>query len=406
MYCTPKEIFEPQEFLENLTCSIGKGILRDPVALPCQHVFCRKCIENSLSNNSKCPICLEPATLSSIKPQLEVADLLNQAPVKCPQCGWTGAYQTYCIHEQKCFAPALPCPQGCGIQVKRLQLGMHLATCRFRRVNCKDCFAEIFYQELVIHEDVCPEKVVECPNHCGAKVRQSDKAAHLANCKAPKSNCTFGFCGCSFNDAGDVQTKEKHQNEQLTAHIFMLGSLVSKLKTKTDVMERTMATSSSQPPSPTKSSSLNIVWSTGSKAVNGDRSGWSFFLTSQSVSRNFVARVRISTLGDDANTWKICLGLFNSKQFQPGSWEKYRNGYGYILGTGCKVHEGGPQAYGGSYKLGDIISIEFRDGNITFHINQKSQGIAYSKVTGPCYLAVALSDVSHQVEILDVIELD
>ena len=119
-----------------------------------------------------------------------------------------------------------------------------------------------------------------------------------------------------------------------------------------------------------------------------------------------MAHIRVSELGNDANTWKVCLGVFNSDKFQVGSWERYKNGYGYILGTGHKAHVGAPEAYGEPYALGNIVSIEHRNGNITFYRNNKSQAIAYSGIKGPFYLATALSDRSHSLEIVEVIEID
>ncbi len=404
MNCIPKEIFEPQDFLENLTCFLGKGIIRDPVALPCQHVFCRKCIEHALSISSQCPMCSEPATVASIKPQLAVAELINLALVKCPQCSWTGDYQSYCFHEQKCSPATVACPQGCGLLLKRTQVAQHLAVCRFRKTVCKDCKAELMYQELLLHEDMCPERIIDCPNHCGTKLKQGDKLTHLANCKAPKGNCTFSFFGCRFNDAGDAKAKEEHSEAAAVEHLALLGGVVAKLKTRVDVLDKVFMAAAAT--APARRDIPNICWSNSKKMVNGDRSGWSFFLSNQPIMKNFLARIKIGYVGSDSNTWKICLGLFNSKQFQQGSWEKYKNGYGYIMGNGCKVHEGGPQSYGQPYSMGDVIGIEHKDGNITFYCNQKPQGIAYTKISGPFYLAVALSDMSHQVEILDVTELD
>jgi len=411
MNCIPKEIFEAQDFLLDITCTLGKGILRDPVALPCQHVFCRRCIEQALMQKSQCPTCNEPASLSSIKPSLAVAELINSIQVKCPQCGWTGEYQAFVLHEEKCSPATLPCPQGCGITLRRTQMAHHMSECRFRLVTCKDCKNPILYQELLIHEEVCPEKIIECPNHCGAKFKPAEKTAHMNSCKAPKGNCPFSFCGCGYWEAIDDKSKKEHLDGNFIEHLAMLGNKVSKLKARTEIIDKLMtskqhSSGGSNGGNSPKKADLNIVWSTGSKIVRGEKNGWSFFLSSMPMKKSFNAKIRINSVSNDSNTWKICLGLFNSKAYQAGSWEKHKNGYGYILGNGSKVHEGGAQPYGQAYKAGDIISIEQKDGNIEFFVNGKAQGLAYAKIPGPFYLAIALSDVGHSAEILEVIELD
>eukprot|EP00831_Metopus_contortus_P011124 TRINITY_DN14406_c0_g2_i1.p1 TRINITY_DN14406_c0_g2~~TRINITY_DN14406_c0_g2_i1.p1 ORF type:complete len:182 (-),score=20.83 TRINITY_DN14406_c0_g2_i1:46-591(-) len=147
----------------------------------------------------------------------------------------------------------------------------------------------------------------------------------------------------------------------------------------------------------------DIFWSNGKKVLNGGLSkNWSFFLSSNTISGDFVAKIKICSLGTDTNTWKICLGLFNSSKYHVGSWEKYQNGYGYILGTGHKVHESSPGTYGEAYTNGDIISIEYKNSNITFYRNHTTQGVAFINAKGPFYLACALSDTSHSVEIIEV----
>ena len=392
-----------QDYLENITCPLGKGIIRDPAALTCQHTFCRLCLEEALAIKSQCPICGGPA--NSIMPQIAVAELINAAAVKCAQCGWEGHYSEYEEHERKCSSPTLsPCPIGCGVNLLQSQIEEHLQVCRLRKVSCKDCKAVITYHESLVHQTMCPEKSIECPNKCGMKIKQGDKPIHFAICKGPKSTCVLGFAGCHFVEGGGLgeKTVAEHYKGNMVKHLELMGAAVYKLKTKIEVLDKySLAVSSTK-----QKESYNLSWSTGKKIVSGDKSGWSFYLSNDSIAKNFMARVRIATVGNDSNTWKICLGLFNTNKFQIGSWEKHRNGYGYILGTGNKVHEGGAQSYGKPYEAGEIIGIENREGNITFYRNQTSQGLAYSRIPGPFYLAVALSDPSHSVEILDVVELD
>ena len=45
------------EMREELTCRICLGYLEDASATPCHHVFCKKCIEESLRHHGACPTC-------------------------------------------------------------------------------------------------------------------------------------------------------------------------------------------------------------------------------------------------------------------------------------------------------------------------------------------------------------
>lgn len=54
-----EDMSEDQPLLQDLTCSVCRGIFRDPVLLPCTHSFCRECLQASLHYNRKCPLCRE-----------------------------------------------------------------------------------------------------------------------------------------------------------------------------------------------------------------------------------------------------------------------------------------------------------------------------------------------------------
>ena len=420
MHCIPKDIFEPQEFLDSLTCTIGMGIFNDPVTLPCQHVFCRKCIEKSLEANGVCPTCKAKTTLQSLTPQPYFNELIYISLVKCPRCTWSGDYQSFCLHEKKCVPPRDECPLRCGTKLSKKELSDHLLNCKFRRIVCKDCKKEIYYAELLFHDDDCPMKKVLCKG-CGLSTTFNDRSDHIKNCQELNSLCNFAFCGCD-----SIDDKIHHQTD-LATHISMLGLTMAKLMYKVDIIEN--APISSEPSSeesydtaksnilvkndlikknnepPIKESlgvKIIINWSNNKPIIRGTRNDWSFFLSNEMIYYDFLAKIRINHLGNDSNSWKICLGLFTSNQSLVGSWGTYRNGYGYILMNGNKVHVSGPERYGEPYNEGDIISILYKSGNITFLRNDKSQGIAFYNVEGPFYLAASISHTKHEIQILEV----
>ena len=61
-----------QRLGQELTCPICLGILQDAIVSPCQHSFCRACVERMLRVNQKtdgaCPICKLPLSRRSVRP--------------------------------------------------------------------------------------------------------------------------------------------------------------------------------------------------------------------------------------------------------------------------------------------------------------------------------------------------
>mmetsp|Transcript_59932 Transcript_59932/g.111067 ORF Transcript_59932/g.111067 Transcript_59932/m.111067 type:complete len:259 (-) Transcript_59932:170-946(-) len=97
--------------LDALRCAICTDVFDDPVfcaSQPCQHTFCRSCIEKALTRRRRCPLCschIEPHWL---RPHLAVRNFLDDMQVQCPdRCGWVGKLESRNAHKQKCQARAL-----------------------------------------------------------------------------------------------------------------------------------------------------------------------------------------------------------------------------------------------------------------------------------------------------------
>lgn len=404
MKCIPRDTFIPEELLDFLMCPIGFGILNEPVALPCQHVFCKKCLEATSASGGKCPTCEKEWQKEDLVHQVEVAEMVNNLSAKCPQCEWTGLFQSLENHlKTSCLKALAQCPHGCGNILPRSYLKVHEEECKFRKIDCPTCKNKFLLKDFKDHDIICPEKVIPCPQRCGKSIKFQEIALHIRECPNPRTICMFAFAGCCYI-IGQDESLDTHYKLNIERHLDLLSNTVVYLQekfTKLQQEERKI-------PSGLQTSNANngyqvIKWSNGSTILTGSKkNGWSFFLTDKTIEGNFAARVQIQKLGMDQNTWKMCLGIFNSPKFQAGSWEKYKNGWGYVLGNGYKVHEGGPVSYGENYGVSDIITIEMNRGKITFYKNGKSQGEAFNGAVGPFYLAVALSDIGHSIELLDV----
>ncbi len=412
MSCIPRESFVPREYLNQLTCSIGLGIFNSPVALPCQHVFCKSCIEAWLAKNGTCPKCREAFQKDSLKPQWIFATIIKNATVFCSNtgCKWSGSYDSLEQHlTAECGKTICFCSLGCGKQMAREELVKHSALCEYRKVACKHCGILYPFQSVDAHETNCFRSLVACPKGCGKRMLASQLELHI------KEECDLGDLMCKFRKTAGcefVGTKEKlalHYAASQELHLRLLAANVFGLYERIEQYEKSRRTTAPEPEICSKGEAgggadiVDLSWSTGSKKVFGSqRGGWSFFLSNKTIKSEFRARVRVAELNPhDGNAWKICLGVFGSALFQAGSWGKYKNGWGYIIGNGYKVSTEA-LAYGERCTEGDTITIEYRNKEVTFYKNGVNQGCAYRGIEGPLYLAVAISDLGHAVEITGV----
>eukprot|EP01022_Parablepharisma_sp_SALTPOND_P035426 TRINITY_DN952_c1_g1_i2.p2 TRINITY_DN952_c1_g1~~TRINITY_DN952_c1_g1_i2.p2 ORF type:complete len:758 (+),score=63.41 TRINITY_DN952_c1_g1_i2:102-2276(+) len=403
MNCLPKEQFVSREYLNQMTCAIGLGIFNDPVALPCQHVFCKACIEAWLNKNGTCPKCRETFCKESLRPQWIFAKIISNSLVACsnPDCKWTGPFSSLNSHLfNECLESSCYCPFGCGEQAKRSDLPAHEKVCELRVVECKYCNVKGPYNVISKHEANCCKNIVTCPNACGKTLPAADVKAHVKEeCDKGEMKCKFKkLTGCSFTGTKD-QLLEHYANAK-EDHLVSLANTVNKLQSKITDIEKSRRGSNSLI---SQAVGRGICWSNGSLKVAGSaNNGWSVFLSKKTLVGPFRVKIQITKINaSDTNGWKICLGVINSPQYAPGSWGKYKNAWGYIMGTGNKVHTESV-AYGSPYGIGDVITIEYKNRELTFYRNGISQTVAYDNINGPFYLAAALSDVGHSVEIIDI----
>ena len=102
------------------------------------------------------------------------------------------------------------------------------------------------------------------------------------------------------------------------------------------------------------------------------------------------------------NQWRFIVGLV-TPQF-PLTWVGAQNSYGYISGSGGKVHQVGSSIeYGPTWgETGDVIlcHVDFDEGTISFTKNGKNLGVAFRNVKGPLYPAVCMTGTKAKVQYL------
>ncbi|XP_071396167.1 E3 ubiquitin-protein ligase TRIM21-like isoform X2 [Centroberyx affinis] len=92
---------------EQFLCSICLDVFTDPVAIPCGHNFCKKCITQhwDISVKCQCPMCKK---LFNTRPELHVNTLISEMAAHCP--------------DQRCAKPGeVPCDVCTGTKLKALK---------------------------------------------------------------------------------------------------------------------------------------------------------------------------------------------------------------------------------------------------------------------------------------------
>lgn len=143
-----------------LTCCICRDVLEDPVQAPCEHAYCRTCIEAWLVHETSCPEDRRPLSHSSLRPLFRyMKNDLNKLQIKCRN----NAY-------------------GCETIIGLEFLNSHESSCMHERLKCPNerCTFYATRQEIATHETVCEYSRKECPNGCGLLMVRSADIDH--NC--------------------------------------------------------------------------------------------------------------------------------------------------------------------------------------------------------------------------------
>ena len=238
LHCIPSEIFLHQDMLEEVTCSIGSGVMYNPVVLPCQHRFCRTCIEGWLEKQAICPICKRDVQKTELKQDEGVWKIIGSYKVKCANqsCTWQGKYCERESHVEKyCEFTEITCELGCGEKYQRKSAQTHLTDCSFAPVICQACKGGFRKCKLSEHSLECPAMPVECPNKCAQSVPRSHLKEHLLReCSERLLPCKYNVGGCKFQ--GNNANLEAHYKESMETHLNTTYDLVTDLMNKIQIL--------------------------------------------------------------------------------------------------------------------------------------------------------------------------
>ncbi|KAL3859817.1 hypothetical protein ACJMK2_010010 [Sinanodonta woodiana] len=147
---------------DDLLCSICKDVLEEPVQAPCEHAFCRQCIEGWLVHETTCPEDRQPLSISRLRPLFRyMRNDLARLNIRCKNhtqgCNFVTMLESIRTHEKECPLEKVPCPYE----------------------NCSD---RVFRQDLDRHAKACRSRTRECPRGCG----------YLITCKGDTDhNCIY-----------------------------------------------------------------------------------------------------------------------------------------------------------------------------------------------------------------------
>ena len=89
-----------------LTCPVCCEIPLQPIVTsPCDHIFCRSCAEQAISNRAECPVCRQQMTMRNVKAmEGPLRRIWERIPVSCPtiNCKWVGMVGNYMAHAHAC----------------------------------------------------------------------------------------------------------------------------------------------------------------------------------------------------------------------------------------------------------------------------------------------------------------
>ena len=121
--------------------------------------------------------------------------------------------------EQECGLVVETCKLGCGVELTRDELKIHVTdTCVQREIPCEHCEVNFKYCDMTNHLDVCPRMEVSC-ELCDIVMCREDMTQHLEeDCVEKEIDCPFVKYKC---EVGLIKRKylTQHLEEKRTEHL-------------------------------------------------------------------------------------------------------------------------------------------------------------------------------------------
>jgi len=186
-------------------CSLVPIKSDEPLQLPCQHLFCRACIEEALSRKGECPLDRIPCSVEELQTSRPISNVISRLKITCEYAehGCPERIEVCSLdnHVEKCSYAPTQCTH-CGEVFTRRCLSSHEDECEKRPAPCGlyPCELVVPLDQLETHRDSaqCAGKKVACPDGCGEVVARGLLSAHHEVCPRASIPCRNSTFGCMW----------------------------------------------------------------------------------------------------------------------------------------------------------------------------------------------------------------
>lgn len=224
---------ECREIVKEFLCPLCNHVYSDPISDKCGHVFCRKCIMSHIETNNKCPINNEEDISSESFCEIKfVQRLINKQSLYCINknkgCSWIGLYSDLNTHFNDCSKEKIHCQfKGCSIIEERESMHYHQKECRYRIVQCENCFEQMAFYKLDDHVLICPKVKLMCSQLCGSIISRDEIFHHVKEvCPNTIIDCPFIKVGCRFKTT--KRELPNHFIENVNDHHLLIATSIAK----------------------------------------------------------------------------------------------------------------------------------------------------------------------------------
>eukprot|EP00916_Digyalum_oweni_P016991 GHVL01027859.1.p1 GENE.GHVL01027859.1~~GHVL01027859.1.p1 ORF type:complete len:194 (+),score=18.48 GHVL01027859.1:28-609(+) len=149
------------EIDDEMKCMICCCLVWAPLQTPCNHLFCKVCLQRWLARSAQCPKCKQAVDLISCAPLAEknpvVHRILGRYKLNCSNknaksaCDWTGVYMDLPAHLLLCSFQLVGCASsGCSQVSPRSDINLHETSCPYRLCRCVICSQEVEAYQMAV----------------------------------------------------------------------------------------------------------------------------------------------------------------------------------------------------------------------------------------------------------------
>ena len=225
---------------ENLHCAICLNVLKQPMQCTRnEHFFCQPCITRHLAQTQRCPTCIEPLTIQTLRPARFVKDLISQLNIRCDNadrgCAEMVKLEVLEGHVATCEFSAVQCSNdGCEVIINRRdQLNHEMNECNFRQWKCEVCGENVAYGKRMLHCYVTRNEMNE----------MKDEMSSIKEIVMNMSREFTRHMGDVKDQMGDMKDQMGDMKDQMGDMKDQIGELRGQKSVKLESMEQHSQTS-------------------------------------------------------------------------------------------------------------------------------------------------------------------